>query len=173
MVHPDNWIPNTTRPIGGPRVVFDLDGVIADATHRQHFLDAARSRDKDWHGFFHACVDDPVIEQGRRLIGLISDDLCVVILTARIHEIREKTVAWLAANDVRHDWLILRGHREGTSSTRWKGSQIEQLREAGAEVELALDDDPRNIAAFRELGVTAMYIHSGYYDGRGSDVEYR
>ena len=30
MDHPDNWIPHTGRPIGGPTVVLDLDGVISD-----------------------------------------------------------------------------------------------------------------------------------------------
>lgn len=153
--------------------MFDLDGVIADGGHRQHFLAAERSADKDWAGFFNACVDDPVIEQGRRLVGAISEEFCVVILTARIHEIRDKTVAWLATNEVRHDWLILRGHREGAPSTEWKRGQLQQLQAAGADVELALDDDPRNTAMLRELGVTAMYIHSGYYDDRGYDVEYR
>jgi len=172
-VHPDNWIPNTDRVIGGRTIVFDLDGVIADAAHRQHFLEAERSSDKDWHGFFHSCVDDPVIEQGRRLIGSISDELCVVILTARIHDTREKTVAWLALNEIRHDWLILRGPREGAPSTEWKGSQLEQLQEAGAEIELALDDDPRNTLKFREMGLTAQYVHSGYYDDRGHDVDFR
>ncbi len=173
MTHPANWIANSDRAIGGRTIVFDLDGVIADAGHRQHFLQAERSSDKDWHGFFHSCVDDPVVEQGRQLIGSISDEFCVVILTARIHETRKKTVTWLAANRVRHDWLILRGPREGAPSTEWKGHQLAQLREAGAEIELALDDDPRNTAMFRDMGLTAMYVHSGYYDDRDYDVEFR
>ncbi len=174
MSHPDNWIPNTDRPIGGPTVVFDLDGVIADAAHRQHFLDAARSRDRDWHGFFHACVDDPVIEAGRSLVASIRDQLCVVILTARIHEIRDQTVTWLAANDVRHDWLILRGHRQGAPSTEWKRGQLVALSEAGADLRLVLDDDPRNIEMLRsQMGLTAMYVPSGYYDGRHFDADIR
>lgn len=173
MAHPNHWTSNGGRPIGGRTIVFDLDGVIADASHRQHFLAAERSSDKDWDGFFNACVDDPVIEQGRRLVGSISDDFCVVILTARIHETRDKTVAWLSANGVRHDWLILRGHHQGAISTEWKREQLEHLEEAGAVIELALDDDPRNIAMLRDLGLTATYIHSGYYDDRDYDAEFR
>ena len=109
-LHPDNWIANGDRPIGGPTVVLDLDGVISDASHRQHFLAAERSKDKDWDGFFHACVDDALIPHGRALAASVGSDSCLVILTARIHEIRDKTVAWLHANDVPHDWLILRVH---------------------------------------------------------------
>jgi hypothetical protein len=170
--HPENWISNGDRPIGGRTIVFDLDGVIADAGHRQHFVPQDRSVAKNWLAFFNACVDDPLIEQGRRLIGSVSDEFCVVIITARIHDTREKTVTWLAANEVRHDWLILRGPREGAPSTEWKQTQLEQLQEAGAEIELALDDDPRNIDMVRSVGLTAMYIHSGYYNDRDLDVEF-
>jgi hypothetical protein len=173
VAHPNHWTSNGGRPIGGRTIVFDLDGVIADASHRQHFLAAERFSDKDWDGFFNACVDDPVIEPGHRLVGSISDDFCVVILTARIHETREKTVAWLSANDVRHDWLILRGHRQGGPSTEWKREQLELLQEAGADIELALDDDPRNIVMLRDSGLAAMYVHSGYYDDRDDGVEFR
>ena len=70
MDHPDNWISNTGRPIGGPTVVLDLDGVISDATHRQHYLAAEASKDKDWTGFFHACVDDSVIAHGAGARGI-------------------------------------------------------------------------------------------------------
>ena len=118
--YPDNWIPHTGRPVGGPTVVLDLDGVISDATHRQHFLAAERSRDKDWHGFFHSCVDDPVIPHGAALAASVSPEMTVVILTARVDDIRDKTVAWLDANDIRRDWLILRGPREGGPSVDWK-----------------------------------------------------
>ena len=92
MDHPDNWISNTGRPIGGPTVVLDLDGVISDATHRQHYLAAEASKDKDWTGFFHACVDDSVIAHGRALAASVSPAVCLVILTARIDDIRDATI---------------------------------------------------------------------------------
>ena len=174
MEFPDNWIPHTGRPIGGPTVVLDLDGVISDASHRQHFLAAERSRDKDWHGFFHSCVDDPVIPHGAELAASISPERCVVILTARIDEIRDKTVAWLDANGIRRDWLILRGPREGGPSVDWKRGQLELLAEAGAEVRLCADDDPRNVEMMRALDIPTLYIPSGYYDAREfGSVEYR
>lgn len=168
--HPDNWIPHTGRPIGGPTVVFDLDGVISDASHRQHFLAAERSSDKDWHGFFHACVDDAVIAHGAALAASISAERTVIILTARIHEIRDQTVAWLGDNEIRHDWLILRGPREGAPSSDWKRDQLEALMHAGSEIELCADDDPRNVEMMRSLGVATLYIPSGYYTDRDAQL---
>lgn len=173
-MHSDNWIANGERPIGGPTVVLDLDGVISDASHRQHFLAAERSRDKDWTGFFHACVDDTVIPHGRALAASIGADTCIVILTARIHDIRDKTVAWLADNEVNHDWLVLRGPREGAPSSEWKQGQLEALVAAGADIRLCADDDPKNVEMMRGLGFPTLYIPSGYYDRReGEAPEYR
>lgn len=168
--HPDNWIANGDRPIGGPTVVLDLDGVISDASHRQHFLAAERSSDKDWHGFFHACVDDPVIAAGAALAASIGPEMCLVVLTARIHEIRAATISWLATNQIPHDWLILRGHREGAPSTEWKADQLEALRVAGADLRLCADDDPRNVEMMRGLGIPTLYVPSGYYDRRAGDA---
>ena len=174
MDHPDNWIPHTGRPIGGPTVVLDLDGVISDASHRQHYLEAESSKDKDWFGFFNACVDDPVIPHGRALAESISPGVCLIILTARIDDIREFTLDWLEANTIHRDWLILRGPREGAPSTEWKAEQLEKLREAGADIQLCADDDPRNVEMMRGLGIPTLYIPSGYYGDRSSDsVEYR
>ena len=50
-------------------VIFDLDGVISDASHRQHFLKGA---EKDWDGFFSACTEDPPISSGLELVNLIN-----------------------------------------------------------------------------------------------------
>ncbi len=36
-------------------VIFDIDGTLADNSHRQHFLEGGK---KDWKGFFDAMVDD-------------------------------------------------------------------------------------------------------------------
>jgi len=174
MDHPDNWIANTGRPIGGPTVVLDLDGVISDAGHRQHYLEAEASKDKDWTGFFNACVDDSVIAHGWALAESVSPAICLVILTARIDDIRDSTISWLTTNSIRHDWLILRGPRQGASSTEWKAGQLELLRAAGAEIQLCADDDPRNVEMMRGLGIPALYIPSGYYGDRASaSVEYR
>ena len=43
--------------------VFDIDGVLADARHREHHVSG---RPKDWDAFFAAVGDDPVVEAGRQ-----------------------------------------------------------------------------------------------------------
>ena len=46
--------------------------------------------------------------------------------------------------------------------------------DAGADVRLCADDDPRNVAIMRSLGIPTLAIPSGYYDDRDrGTVEYR
>ena len=58
MTTPDNWHFCDGAPAGGPLVIFDLDGVISDASHRQHFLRGARM---DYRGFFIAAGPRPAV----------------------------------------------------------------------------------------------------------------
>ena len=52
--------------------VFDIDGVLADPTHRQHHVAA---RPKDWDAFFAAVGGDEVLEAGRSRLRELAVDL--------------------------------------------------------------------------------------------------
>ncbi|HEY5076480.1 MAG TPA: hypothetical protein VIJ48_03165, partial [Acidimicrobiia bacterium] len=58
-------------------VVVDLDGVLSDASRRQHYLESPR---QDWRSFFEACGEDPVIEEVHRLLDLLDPGLQIVLL---------------------------------------------------------------------------------------------
>ena len=172
MSTPDNWYfrdsaTDGASPAGGPLVILDLDGIISDASHRQHFL---RGAFKDFRGFFTAAPDDPPYETGLALAASIADDHTVAILTARPHYMVDDTRSWLAAHDVRHDLLILRPERGRGSrgaSADFKRHELSRLRAAGYQIMAAIDDDERIIEMYRSEGVFALYVHSGYYE-RGS-----
>jgi len=162
---PDNWyFRDGEAPAGGPLVILDLDGVISNATHRQHFL---RGAFKDFRGFFTAATGDPPYESGLALAASIAGDHTVAILTARPHYMVDDTRAWLDAHDVRHDLLILRPeHGRGSRgpSAEFKRNELSRLRAAGYTVTAAIDDDERIIEMYRSEGVFALYVHSGYYE---------
>ena len=161
---PDNWYFQDGAPAGGPLVIMDLDGVISNATHRQHFLRGVR---KDWRGFFTNARLDPPYETGVALAASIAGDHTVAILTARPNYVADMTRQWLAGNEVRHDLLILRprhGPGSGGPSADYKRHELSRLRAAGYEVAFAIDDDERIIEMYRSEDVFALYVHSGYYE---------
>ena len=147
----------------GPTVVFDVDGVLSDATHRQHFLEGPGMY---WDSFFSACGEDPLIVETARAGQLLDASYRVVLLTARPIRVRPQTLRWLTdhADAVRWDLLIMRDEDDWGSSRSYKAGVLRDLQGLGFDVQLALEDDPRNVEMFRKAGVPTIYIHSGYYE---------
>ncbi|CAN5569867.1 hypothetical protein BH20ACT2_BH20ACT2_25600 [soil metagenome] len=138
-----------------------MDGVLSDAAGRQHFLERPR---RDWDAFFEAVGDDLLIEEVARLLDVIDEDLGVVLLTARPLRVQPQTLAWLERHGLRWDLLIMRDHRDYSSSRDFKRSTVGELRQAGFDLRLAFEDDRRNVEMFHCEGVPCIYIHSGYYE---------
>lgn len=143
----------------GPAVIFDIDGVLADAQGRQHYLEWG-----DWRSFFDACGDDPVIEEIERLLELLDDDLLIVLVTGRPRRVEPHTLAWLERYGLRWDILIMRERGEYSDVDQFKRGVLKELLERGFNIRLALDDDPKNHAMYVAEGVPCLYVHSGYYD---------
>jgi phosphoglycolate phosphatase-like HAD superfamily hydrolase len=157
----ENWRWRDGPVSGGPAVVFDLDGVLADAASRQHYLEGPW---RDWDSFFEACGDDPLIEEIGRLLELIHPDLTIVLLTARPAWVAPQTLAWLHRYRLRWDLLVMRDRSDYGAAREFKRRSVQELRGAGFELKLSFEDDRRNVAMFRDEGIPAVYIHSGYYD---------
>ena len=158
---PPNWRWRDGVVAPGPAVVFDMDGVLADASGRQHLLERPY---RDWDAFFEACGEDPLIDDVARLLHVLDADLHVVLLTARPRRVQRQTLAWLAAMDLRWDLLIMRDHGDYGASREFKRRTVDELRSAGIVPQLAFEDDRRNVAMFRAEQIPCIYIHSGYYD---------
>ena len=156
-----NWAWRDEPPVGGPAVVFDIDGVLSDSAGRQHFLERGR---RDWTAFFEACGDDPVIEEIARLLELLDPSLHVVLLTGRPLRVQPQTLAWLRRYGLRWDLLVMRAQGDYAHVTGFKQAAVEELRDFGFDLRLAFEDDPSNHAMYVAAGVPCVYIHSGYYE---------
>ena len=156
-----NWRFRDESLVPGRTVVFDIDGVLSDAVGRQHFIERGR---RDWNAFFEACGDDPVIEEIERLLELLDPTLQIVLLTGRPLRVRPQTLAWLERYGLRWDLLIMRDWGDYSFVTEFKKHVVDDLRGAGFEILLALEDDPQNHAMYVGEGIPCVYIHSGYYE---------
>ena len=158
---PDNWRWRAGPIPVGPAVVFDMDGVLSDASRRQHYLDRPF---RDWEAFFQACGDDDLIAEVARLLDVLDPDLRVLLLTARPQRVRDQTLAWLQRYGLRWDLLVMRDWDDYGSSRSYKQRVVGEFRDYGFELRLAFEDDRRNVDMFHAEGVPCVYIHSGYYD---------
>jgi len=158
----ENWVWANGPLAPGPIVLVDIDGVISDASQRQHFLEGDT---RDWKGFFLAAEHDEPLDSFVEVLNVFDRDLAVVLLTARPDYLREITIEWLGSNGIRWDALILRGRRDGRlQSPDFKRRSVRELHAKGYEIRVAFDDDKRNVQAFVDEGLRAVYVHSGYYE---------
>jgi len=157
---PANWLWRD-GVVSGEAVIFDLDGVLSDAAGRQHLLEFPR---RNWRAFFEAVGDDPVIEEVGTLLHALDERYAIVLLTARPLHVQPHTVGWLTRNELRWDLLVMRDVGDYDLAFDFKGRTVGELREAHLDPVLAFEDDQRNVAVLRHLGVPCVYIHSGYYD---------
>jgi hypothetical protein len=158
---PEHWTWHAEPVEPGPAVVVDIDGVIADAAQRQHYLEWPR---RDWRAFFDACGDDPVIDEVKTLLDLLDPSLAVLLVTARPHRVHELTEAWLRRYAIRWDLLVMRPWGDYELSRDFKQTVVWDLRAYGFRLALAFEDDRRNVAMFRAEGIPCLYVHSGYFD---------
>ncbi len=146
----------------GPAVLFDMDGVLSDASARQHYL--ASPGKKDWKGFFNAAGDDPLVEEVARLTEVLDPAVTIVLLTGRPLRVQPLTVAWLERYEPRWDLLVMRPAGDYGASREFKRATVGELRERGFDVRLAIEDDVRNREMFEAEGVPCIYLQSGYYE---------
>ena len=157
---PENWTWRSEQLDPGPAVVFDVDGVLADASHRQHLITGFRH---DWMGFFDQCGKDALIGETATVAKLLAPELTIILLTARPSRVEPETVEWLGRHDVRWDLLIMREYGDYSYARDFKHYTVAELRAYGFDLQLAFEDDPRNQMMFDREGIPCVYIHSGYH----------
>ncbi|CAN5148492.1 hypothetical protein BH20ACT5_BH20ACT5_08660 [soil metagenome] len=133
-------------------VVFDIDGVVADVTHRLHFLEA---RPKRWEDFFAAAAVDPPLAEGLNLVAELGGrhDLCW--LTGRPERNRALTEAWLAAHDLPTGPLLMRADRDHRPARAAKRDHLRRLRRS-RRIAVVIDDDPAVITMLAEEGIAHL-----------------
>jgi FMN phosphatase YigB (HAD superfamily) len=78
-----------------PLYIFDLDGTLADLTHRRHFVERPEG-EKDWDAFHAGCWGDaPITPTIVTLVTLASAGVDIRIWSGRMNTVREQTLDWL------------------------------------------------------------------------------
>lgn len=117
--------------------VVDIDGVLADAGHRQHLV---ATRPKDWAGFFAAVGEDAPIGAGIVMVRALSGEHTIVLLSGRPESTRGATEAWLASHSVPYDRLVLRAEQDFRRAAEMKADLIRGIG-SPHEVAVVVDDD--------------------------------
>ena len=121
-----------------PLAVIDIDGVVADVRHRLHLI---QGKPRRWDEFFAAAGDDPPLPDGVALVHELAADHDVLWLTGRPERTRRLTAAWLAAQGLPAEPLLMRPDRDFRPARVTKRDQLRTLR-TKQEIGVVVDDDP-------------------------------
>jgi uncharacterized HAD superfamily protein len=139
-------------------VIVDIDGTIADCTHRLHYLE-----NNDWDSFYEACDKDKPIQPIIDLVKILTKSYRVIFCTGRRGEVGEKTGAWLQkyfGNTLPSYHYHMRKIGDRRPDTIIKPEMIEKYKN---NIAFILEDRDSMVQKWRELGYTCLQTQEGNF----------
>lgn len=141
-------------------VVFDLDGTLADISHRVHYV---RNGRRDWDAFFKECVHDRgvghVIETFHAHLAAGHK---VRIWSARSDVVRAETEQWLS--DMGIDPCFLQHMRAAGDNTPDAALKRHWLNQERERPDLVYDDRQRVVDMWRAEGIPCFQVVADWED---------
>ena len=135
-------------------VIFDIDGTLADCTHRLHFVKHGK---RDWDGFFAAMGAGGIVEPVRELLWAVArGDFPIVICSGRPERYRDVMQNWLGRNGIGYDALYMRPDGDFRADHIVKKQILDGMRADGFEPFLVIDDRQRVVDMWREDGLVCL-----------------
>lgn len=133
--------------------VFDIDGVLADYSHRANL---PRKSKEDYKKFQElAEFDTPIKENIDLLNSYRFDYITVYLCSCRPESTRKTTEDWLDKHNICYEKLLLRNDNNFDKDSDVK---IDLLRRWLDYILIVYDDKPEIIRSFLELGIDAVKI---------------
>jgi hypothetical protein len=137
-------------------VIFDMDGTLADASERQHYL---KKEPQDWEGFIAEMHADAPIEV---LVDLYremcrSDFYGVVVLTGRPERYKKMTEEWMEKHDLPLRPIYCKPDNDERHDLVFKRDAYQSFIAEGNEVAFVVEDRNSVVAMWREIGVVCLH----------------
>jgi predicted kinase len=141
-------------------ILCDIDGTVADLTHRRHFVEQEK---KDWKGFFEAMSGDTVILSTTKiLIDFYNEGYGIIYVSARPEDYREQTLNWLEANCLNFPFTILmRSSGDKRPDVEVKRDILHRYFPDKSVIKKVIDDRPSVIRMWKEEGLDVIDVGKG------------
>lgn len=140
--------------------IWDIDGTLADCTHRQHYL---RVKPKKWKQWEAGIKDDTPLHNTVFMYHLLKNNgnRCV-LATGRMEHEREATLEWLnRACDIFPEKLYMRASGDYRDDGIVKSEMLDQMLLDGYDPVVVFDDRDRVVKMWRERGLTCYQTQYG------------
>lgn len=144
-------------------ILCDIDGTLADTSHRLHFVNRPEGEKKDWKGFFEAMPEDkPRHEVMATVSKHASLGYEIFLVSARPETYRIQTEAWLFSHfGTEYKALFMRGVHDSRPDTEVKKEILNKYFPDLSWIRQVIDDRPSVIRMWREQGLNVVDVGSG------------
>lgn len=139
-------------------VIFDLDGTLADITHRLHFVRGQKR--KDWGSFFRAIPQDTLRQDVYDLYNMYVQDYTILLVSGRPETYRTITWDWLTLHNISHP-LYMREKGDFRPDTIVKAEIYDQLIAPYYRIHIVVDDRPSVLRMWKEKGLSVIDVGKG------------
>ena len=162
--------PSPDELIGHENVICDLDGVLADCTHRLHHI-LMPGRKPDWDKFDSLIHKDTLISPTAFILKQFYSGLAdIVILTGRGERTRAATELWLAKHDIDFDRLLMRPLHDKRPAWEVKRDLMMDANLHCNNVICAFEDEPKTVKYMRDIG---MFVYNPVdWKGHYTEITY-
>lgn len=141
--------------------IFDIDGTIADLTHRKKFID---KEPRDWIGFYAACPGDrPIVEVIEVLAALQHMGAKIVLVSGRSSECKKQTEEWLATHRVRYNKLVMRRRGDHREDAIVKDEMLTTIECDIGKVTGVFEDRQQCVDMYRKRGLRVFQVAEGNF----------
>ena len=145
---------------GAPGVVFvDVDGTVADLTHRRVFV---ATKPKNWPAFEKTIHLDASIQHIIDAVRILwKAGWKVVICTGRGAQNKDKTVDWLEQHGVPFHAIYTRAEKDYRADNIIKAELLAQARIDGYDPDVVFDDRNQVVDMWRANGIPCVQVAEG------------
>lgn len=139
-------------------VIFDIDGTIADCSHRQAYV---QGKKKDWKKFFGAADDDEPIRGILHILDAVwkQRNCRIVFCTGRPESMRPRTLRWFEKHGILYDELMMRKEGDFRQDADVKKEMLVQLGKEN--VLFVIDDRKQVVEMWRREGLLCLQCAEG------------
>lgn len=135
--------------------LFDIDGTLADISHRRHLVEGNSS---NWSEFFDLMGEDtpnkPIVDLYKTIKR--SNEYKCILISGRPERYRSITEQWLVWNDIPFERLIMRPDGDTRPDHIIKEEVLDSLQECGEKIAFVIDDRQSVVNMWRRNGITCL-----------------
>lgn len=140
-------------------VIVDIDGTLADISHRRHFV---ATKPKNWAAFEKLAHLDKPFEHIVSVVQLMYNyGWTILIVSGRGQQQETVTLNWLFNNKIPFHSLYMRAEGDYRADDIVKSEILDDILSKGYKPTLVLDDRDRVVKTWRDRGLKVIQVAEG------------